>query len=216
MRQKLIRFDYNDQCPIVVQPGKEFFNTCPGKWNNDFFKNENPIVLELACGRGEYAIGLAPHFPNKNFIGIDIKGSRIWKGASFAVENQLTNVGFLRTQINNIQNHFTENEVAEIWLTFPDPRPKLSDEKRRLTSERYLKVYKSMLKEGGVFHLKHDNPEFFAYSLEMLQNFGVKNLVYTNDLYNSELLASHFGITTTYEKIFSEKGFTINYLKCEF
>lgn len=215
-RQKLARFAVNAARENVVEPGKEIFTKMKGNWR-PYFKNENPIVLEVGCGRGEYTTGLAAVYPNKNFVGIDIKGARIWKGSSIAVENNLTNAAFLRVKIQNIGDFFDKAEVNEIWITFPDPRPKDKDERRRLTNPRFLNIYKEMLIPGGTVHFKTDNVALFDYTLEVLQNeFKVKDLVYTKDLYNSELQAEHYGIQTTYERKFLPVVKTINYLRFRF
>ena len=138
MKRKQERFKIIEERSNVIEPTKTLYQTIKGNWRSSLFKNENPITLELACGRGEYSIGLGQLFPAKNFIGVDIKGERIWKGSTQAEEQQLTNVAFLRTQILLIENFFAEGEVNEIWMTFPDPRPRKRDVKRRLTSPRFL------------------------------------------------------------------------------
>lgn len=221
-RQKLIRFETNAQRENVIEPGKEIFSTIQGNWRA-YFKNENPIVLEVGCGRGEYTVGLAPIFPEKNFVGTDIKGSRIWKGSTIAFENNYKNVAFLRIKIQNIEEFFDKGEVNEIWITFPDPRPKDKDERRRLTNPRFLEIYKNLLAPGGLVHFKTDSIALFEYTLELLHNpeliqkFGIRDLVFTKDLYNSELQSEHYGITTTYERKFLAKGIeTINYLRFKF
>jgi tRNA (guanine-N7-)-methyltransferase len=215
-RQKLKRFDHNANAHNVLEEGKELFKNIKGNWHNSYFKNQNPIVLELACGRGEYTTGLAMHYSDKNFIGIDIKGARIWKGSTVAIENNLQNVAFLRTHIQNLDFFFAPNEVAEIWLIHPDPRPRDKDEKRRLTSPRFLNLYRSFLTPQGKIHLKTDSEPLFDFTLEVLKDYKIDNLLFTKDLYNSELNELHFGITTTYEKKFSDKGFKINYLQFNF
>ncbi|MGB3183462.1 MAG: tRNA (guanosine(46)-N7)-methyltransferase TrmB [Cyclobacteriaceae bacterium] len=198
----------------VIEIGKDIFETIKGNWHREYFKNENPVTLELACGRGEYTVGLARVFPERNYIGIDIKGDRIWKGSGIALEEGLENVAFLRTQILMLDRFFEKGEVDEIWITFPDPRPKDRDEKRRLTHPRFLALYRSVLKPGGLVHLKTDNTGLFEYSLEVLQQEEhVRDLVYTRDLYNSDMLGDHHGIRTRYEKKFHEKGEDIKYLK---
>ncbi len=215
-RAKMQRFAENELLTNVVQPEKEIYNTIKGNWRKDFFKNENPIVLELACGYGEYTLGLAEQYPDKNFIGIDIKGDRIWKGAKYASENGLDNVGFLRCLIHSLENFFEDGEVDEIWIIHPDPRPRDKDEKRRLTHKRFLDLYKKLLKEDGWMRLKTDNPGLFEYSLEVLEKEDISDLEYTKDLYNSPLYAEHHNIVTRYEKKFREQGFSINYLKFKF
>lgn len=216
MRNKLQRFAENAERSNIIQPGKELYEQIKGKWHEQYFLNSQPIVVELACGKGDYTIGLARRFPDRNFIGVDIKGSRIWYGSNTAEEEGLDNVAFLRTQILRIENFFAENELSELWITFPDPRPRDRDERRRLTHPRYLQMYQRMLKEGGMFHLKTDDRPFFDFTLEMLKEFPVRNLQQTTDLYNSPILEEHFGIQTTYEKRWLEEGKKINYLRCEF
>ena len=141
-RKKLVRFKENELNPNVVQAGKAIFEEIKGNWNEKQFKNPNPLVVELACGRGEFTVGLARVFPNQNFIGVDIKGSRIWKGSSTATAEGIENVAFLRTQIQQLDQFFSEEEISELWITFPDPFPRDGDEKRRLTSPKFLDMYK--------------------------------------------------------------------------
>ncbi len=214
MRKKLRRFRENRESGIVIERDTPLFDKIKGNWNALQFKNTAGITLELACGRGEYTIGMGRLFPGRNFIGVDIKGSRIWKGMRAAREEQLENVAFLRTQIDHLDRFFSPGEVHEIWIVFPDPRPKKSDEHRRLTSIKYLDVYRSVIRKGGWVHLKTDNDGLFQYTLDLLsgQSF-VSDLRYTYDLYDSEYKDDHFGIVTRYEKEFGEQGFTIKYLK---
>jgi tRNA (guanine-N7-)-methyltransferase len=217
VRKKLVRFAENQNRQNILQPGKPLYDEIKGNWRSQFFKNEHPITIELGCGDGEYSVGLAAINPLKNFIGIDIKGDRLFQGSSRAIEEGLGNVGFLRNQIHQIDKYFEENEVDEIWLTFPDPRPRDRDEKRRLTFPRFLKMYESISKKGSWFRFKTDNTLLFNYTLEVLRNdFKVTNLEFTHDLYRSELLAEHQGIQTKYEKIWSDRGETIKYLKFQF
>ncbi len=169
MKRKLERFKIIEERSNVIERSKDIFEDIKGKWRSDYFKNENPITVELACGRGEYTIGLAARFPERNFIGIDIKGERIWKGSTLAVEQNLTNVAFLRTPILLIENFFLPGELDEVWTTFPDPRPRKRDIKRRLTSPRYLEIYKRLLKPGSYFRLKTDNTALYQYTLEEAQ-----------------------------------------------
>lgn len=216
-RSKLDKFKDNELSRYVIQPGKEIFEHIKGNWRNLYFKNENDLVLELACGRGEYTIGLAREFPGRNFVGVDIKGPRIWRGMRTAEEEKLINTGFLRGHIQNLEAYFDINEVDEIWITFPDPRPKGRDERRRLTHPRFLDIYRIILKPNGWVYLKTDNPDLFEYSLEVLSSEAdVFDLEYTRDLYNSKFLAEHYGIQTTYEKRYLEAGIKINYLKFRF
>ncbi len=214
-RQKTIRFQLNTEAKNVIEPGKPIFETIKGKWASDFFQNSNPIVLELGCGRGEYTVGLAKEFPTKNFIGIDIKGDRLAVGSQKALAEGIENVAFLRTKIQEIYRYFNENEVSELWITFPDPRNRTSDARRRLTFPRFLEMYRTILLPNGVLHLKTDSLPFFNYSVDMLNRFGVQELITTNNLYTSPLANEHFGIKTKYEEIFTAKGFTINYLRCK-
>jgi len=217
VKRKLERFKVIESLPNVIEPSKEIYHYVRGKWNTDYFKNENPITLELACGRGEYTVGLASIFPNRNYIGVDIKGERIWKGSTHAAEAELGNVAFLRTMILLIENFFSEGEVNEIWITFPDPRPKKRDIKRRLTSPRFLTIYKRLLKPGGIVRLKTDNTGLFEYTLEELESRrDIADLKYTNDVYNSELRAECFDIKTRYEHEFASKGEKIKYLQFQF
>jgi tRNA (guanine-N7-)-methyltransferase len=213
-RRKTHRFLQNAESQNVIENGKPLYRTIRGQWRSAYFGNDNPIVLELACGKGEYTVGLAQAFPNTNFIGIDIKGDRISRGSRAAQILGLSNVAFLRTDINFLQEFFVENEVNEIWITFPDPQPRPRQEKHRLTHPRFLSLYKQLLVAGGTLHLKTDNPEFFSYSLEQVKPVST-SLQYTTDLYNSPLNQIHIGIKTTYEQMFFSKGFTINYLQCK-
>lgn len=216
-RRKLVRFKENEENPNVIQDGKEIFESIKGNWNEVQFKNDNPIVVELACGRGEFTVGLGRVFKEQNFIGVDIKGSRIWKGSSTATAEGIHNVAFLRTQIELLEKFFAPGEISELWITFPDPFPRDGDEKRRLTSPRFLEMYKPLLKSGGTVHFKTDNTGLFDYSLELFQNReDIDLLGFTNDFYQSEWKDDHFGIQTRYEKMFSEKGEKIKYLRFKF
>lgn len=216
-RKKLVRFKANEENPNVIQAGKPIFEEIQGNWKERQFNNENPLVVELACGRGEFTVGLARVFPTQNFIGVDIKGSRIWKGSSTATAEGLGNVAFLRTQIQQLDKFFAVGEIDELWITFPDPFPRDGDEKRRLTSPRFLDMYKPLLKEGGVVHFKTDNTGLFEYTLELLKSReDIKLIGFTHDFYQSEWKDDHFGIKTRYEKIFTEKGEKIKYLKFQF
>lgn len=217
MKSKLARFKIISERDNVLEPGKELYFDIKGNWNKTYFKNSNPITLELACGRGEYTIGMAERFPDRNFIGIDIKGDRIWKGSTWAVEKQLTNVAFLRTQILMIGNFFEDGEVDEIWLTFPDPRPKKRDIKRRLSNNSFLDLYKKTLRAGGTFRLKTDNTALFEFTLEQLEaRQDITNLKVTHDVYNSDLASEVMDIKTRYELMFASKGEKIKYLRFEF
>ncbi|WP_341225116.1 tRNA (guanosine(46)-N7)-methyltransferase TrmB [uncultured Arcticibacterium sp.] len=212
-RRKLHRFQHNQEARNVIEKGKPLYATIKGKWNEVHFEKAQPLVLELACGKGEYTVGLAENIPDKNFIGIDIKGDRIARGSKRALEKGLTNASFLRTGIQYLDEFFEDKEVHEIWLIHPDPQPSEKQEKKRLTNQHFLNIYKKYLRKDGLFRLKTDSPFLYEYSLEMLKkdpDFEV--LTYTNDLYNSPLLEEHFGIQTHYEQLWVEKGFTINYI----
>ncbi|WP_419241296.1 tRNA (guanosine(46)-N7)-methyltransferase TrmB [Cardinium endosymbiont of Nabis limbatus] len=212
MRQKCKRFEANKSLDHLIEPGKSIYKNIKGQWNRLYFQNDYPITLEIGCGHGAYTIGLAKIFPERNFIGIDLKGDRLWKGAQEAKIYGLQNVAFLRAQATHLLDFFEENEVAEIWITFPDPRPKTRDIKRRLTSLRFLKLYQTMLIEGKRVHLKTDSNLLFQYTLDVLQGQGIQPYDYTRDLYGSILIDNHFGIQTTYEKRFIPQGMPIYYL----
>jgi tRNA (guanine-N7-)-methyltransferase len=202
----------------VIEPGKDHYFKMKGQWKQGHFRNNNPLVIELGCGRGEYTVGLAGLFRDHNFVGIDIKGDRIWVGAGQAIEKGMDNVAFLRTQLQFLDRFFEDNEVDTIWLTFPDPRPKERDEKRRLTFPKYMDLYRKVLKRDGWFKFKTDNSGLFEYTLNLLESnkVFVKDLQYTWNLYDSDLVEEHHGIKTKYEKIWSEKGEKIKYMKFRF
>ncbi len=183
-------------------------------WHKQFFKNELPIVLELGCGKGEYTIGLALNNLNKNYVGVDVKGNRIWSGASYALQNKLNNVGFIRTRIDFIDHCFSENEVDEIWITFPDPQPQKTRERKRLTHPLFLNRYKKILKPGGLIHLKTDSTGLYEYTLETIKENNLNIIWHTANLYKNcpadrqELTA----IKTYYENMFTAKGENIKYI----
>jgi tRNA (guanine-N7-)-methyltransferase len=217
VKRKQERFRIIEERENVIEPSKPAYKTIKGNWKKDYFKNNNPITLELACGRGEYTIGLAARFPERNYIGVDIKGERIWKGSTLAVEQKLNNVAFLRTQILMIENFLEPAEADEIWLTFPDPRPRKRDVKRRLTSGRYIDLYKSLTRSGSYVRFKTDNTALFEYTLEEMQaRQDIEDLRYTFDVYNSDLRDECFDIKTRYEQEFASKGETIKYLRFRF
>lgn len=187
-----------------------------GQWSKEHFKNNNPVVLELACGKGEYTVNLAQLFPDKNFIGVDYKGNRIWRGAKTALEEGVNNVAFLRIQIENLLDYFGKGEVDEIWITFPDPQPQLSREKKRLTSPRFLEKYAEVLKPGGYLNLKTDNDGLYAYTAEKISELNLNEHINTADLYNSEFADEVLSIKTYYERKYLAHNKNINYLKFSF
>lgn len=215
-KNKLARFAENETFANLFQLTyeqitKEGF-ALKGKWNKDFFKNDNPIVLELGCGKGEYTVGLAKKYPNKNFIGIDIKGARLWRGCKTSNEDKMTNVAFVRTHIQMIESYFAENEVSEIWITFPDPQ--LKKPNKRLTCERFLKLYKNILKQDGIVHLKTDSQELYEYTKDEVLIPSKREILYnTNDLYNSDFKEDVIEIQTFYEAMYLKIGKPITYLK---
>ncbi|MBA5247789.1 tRNA (guanosine(46)-N7)-methyltransferase TrmB [Marnyiella aurantia] len=222
-KNKLARFEENLRLPNVIQPTRaealDNFHL-KGKWRSEIFKNENPIVVELGCGKGEYSVGLARAFPEKNFIGIDIKGARFWFGAKEAMESNMNNVAFLRTQIELLDCFFEENEVDEIWITFPDPQIKYRRTKHRMTHPDFLERYRKVLKPEGIVHLKTDSEFLHGYTLGILQGSGHEILTAHHDIYgapeyepNTEHLRE---IKTYYEELFSSKGKTITYIKFRF
>ena len=216
-KNKLKRFKENLTFSNVIQPERasliagEFL--WKGKWNSHFFKNSNPIVLELGCGKGEYSLHLAKRNPNKNFIGIDIKGARFWCGAKTALDTQVTNVGFLRTQIELIAYCFDKDEIDEIWITFPDPQIKYKRTKHRLTHPDFLAAYKKVLKSKGCIHLKTDSSFLFGYTLGIVSQVGVIQYAH-HDIYNNpQAPEDATAVQTFYEKMFLEKGQPITYLQ---
>lgn len=217
-KNKLKRFRENETFDNVLQPTREeaVSGNFPlkGKWNSDFFKNDNPIVLELGCGKGEYSVGLAERYPDKNFIGIDIKGARFWRGAKTAVEAGMRNVGFLRTQIELINHFFAEGEVSEIWITFPDPQIKYKRTKHRMTNSAFLQLYKKILKPDGLMHLKTDSEFMHGYTLGLLHGEG-HNVLYANhNVYRNEGAPEVVtSIQTFYEKQYLELGKPITYIQ---
>lgn len=186
-----------------------------GKWHKNVFKNNNPIILELGCGKGEYTIGLAEHFPDKNFIGMDIKGARIWRGAKTAIEKNLNNVRFIRSRIEPVSSIFAQGEVDEIWLTFPDPQAKNRRFMKRLSSSRFLSAYQKVLKNSGIVHLKTDSLLLHEYTIQLAEYNKIKILEATNNLYNSNLKGPAREIQTFYENQFLGIGMAITYLKLE-
>ena len=200
----------------VEQPDLELLKkgyALKGNWKKAFFKNQNPLVLELGCGMGEYSVGLAEKFPNKNFLGIDIKGARMWQGANSVLEKNLKNVGFLRIRIDWIEKCFAKNEVDEIWITFPDPQLKKRRGTKRLTHPNFLKRYSKILKKDSSIHLKTDSQFLHGFTLGVVisEKYFLEDS--THDLYNSRVTREHMEIKTHYEKIYLEKGMPITYLR---
>ncbi len=189
---------------------REIF-TLKGNWNKDFFKNDHPIVLELGCGKGEYTVGLAKLFPNKNFIGIDIKGSRMWSGAKEVLQDELRNSGFVRTNIELLSHFFAPGEVSEIWITFPDPQMKKT--KKRLTSVRFLNQYCEILNSEGIIHLKTDSDFLYQYTVATIEENKFRVLVNTDDLYASGMADEILSIRTYYEQQWLDRGKKIKYLR---
>ena len=217
-KNKLKRFRENETFPNVFQPNREELVNekfeLKGHWNKDFFKNDNPLVLELGCGKGEYAIALAKRYPNKNFIGIDIKGARFWRGAKTAVEEQISNVAFLRTQIELIDFAFSQNEVDEIWITFPDPQIKYKRTKHRMTNSEFLKRYKQILKSDGVVNLKTDSEFMHGYTLGILHGEGHEVLYANHNVYKQEGSPDEVtSIQTFYESQYLEQNKPITYIR---
>lgn len=217
-KNKQKRFKENETFSNVLQPKREDLvgATFPlkGNWRKDFFKNNNPIVLELGCGKGEYTISLAQNNPDKNFIGIDIKGARFWRGAKTALEENLPNVAFIRTQIELLEYVFGENEVSEIWITFPDPQIKYKRTKHRLTNESFLETYKKVLIPEGIVHLKTDSEFMHGYTLGLLHGLKKEILYAHHDVYGNDYSPKEVtSIQTFYEKQYLEVGKKITYIQ---
>ena len=191
-----------------------------GKWHSDFFKNDHPIVIELGCGKGEYTVGMGAKFPDKNFIGIDIKGARMWRGARTATDNKMNNIGFLRTHIELIHNCFAKGEVSEIWITFPDPQQSKNRRRNRLTNKIFLTRYKHILKDGGKMRLKSDSDFFYEFTREVIAEEGLETAFECDDIYNNytsknpdSQLSKELEIKTFYEKMWLSDGKTIKYIE---
>lgn len=220
-KNKLKRFRENETFGNVIQPSREevIENSLKlkGNWQKNFFKNENPLVLELGCGKGEYSVSLAKKYPGKNFLGIDIKGARFWRGAKTALEEGLKNIGFLRTQIELVDHIFDENEVDEIWITFPDPQIKFKRTKHRLTNAEFLQKYKKILKPNGFVHLKTDSEFMHGYTLGLLHGLGEIIEYAHHDVYGSQGAPDAVtNIQTFYENQYLEQGKKITYIRFKF
>jgi len=212
-KKKLERFEENKKSKFIIQEGKNLYNKTKGKWYK-IFKNNNSIILELGCGYGEYTFNLARKYKNTNFVGIDIKGSRIWKGSKIAENENLKNVMFLRIRIEEIRDFFSSKEVDSIYVIFPDPRPKKRDFKKRLIGFDYMEKYFKILKNNGKFILKTDDLKLFKLCISTVKNnFKYKNLLLTRDYYNSSFYSEEKNIKTRYEKKFLKMNKKINYLE---
>ena len=220
-KNKLKQFNQNLTFLNVIQPSREELieSKFPlkGNWCKDFFKNDNPIVIELGCGKGEYSVYLAKENLRKNFIGIDLKGARFWAGAKESLELELTNVAFIRAQIELVSDLFSENEIDEIWITFPDPQIKYKRTKHRLTNPQFLAKYKKILKPEGFIHLKTDSEYMHGYTLGLLQGMGIEVAYAHHDLYTNPYAPKEASaVQTYYEKIYLEENKPITYLKFKF
>ena len=217
-KNKLKRFKENETFANVIQPKRDELLSgqflFKGRWNELYFNNNNPIVLELGCGKGEYSVGLAKKNPNKNFIGIDIKGARFWRGAKTAIEENIANVAFVRMQIELIEKCFEQGEVSEIWITFPDPQIKYKRTKHRLTNADFLRRYENILSKDGYIHLKTDSEFMHGYTLGLLHGLG-HNILYANhNIYNSDGVPTDVTeIQTFYEQFYLEQNKPITYIR---
>lgn len=213
-KNKLVKFAEAKGFPNMFQPEYEDVKdgyAMQGKWLRDFFHNNHDLVLELGCGKGEYSVGLGRNYPNRNFIGVDIKGARMWRGCKTSVDEDLQNVAFLRQKIQLIANMFAKDEVDEIWITFPDPQPKVA--KRRLTAPQYMERYAKVLKPGGIINFKTDSEPLFDYTLEMIEENEHELIVSVKDLYSADGFEEVKSIKTHYEKLFNDQGHDINYMQ---
>jgi len=220
-KRKLQRFDEMKTMACVFEPTMENVNDdnffLKGKWCTDYFKNENPVILELGCGKGEYSVSLGRCFPEKNYVGVDIKGARIWYGAKSVLDEELKNVAFVRTRIDFVDHFFGTNEIDEIWLTFSDPQPNKPN--KRLTSKHFIELYRKFLKPGGIINLKTDSDLLFESTLEQIELNQYELLEKSWDLYDElhtftlDGTAEILQIKTYYEQLFSAKGFKIKYCR---
>lgn len=206
-QKKLIRFEAIKSFANVL----EYPQDMKGKWK-DFFKNNHPLTLELACGKGEYAVGLGRMYPDRNFIGVDIKGNRIWRGAKTALDEGLNNVAFVRSHIDKITDYFLPGEVAEIWITFPDPQLRASRAKKRLTHPHFLRLYQQILQKDGLVHLKTDSPRLYNFTLTVINLFGLELLEYTDNVYAADFVKPELTIKTHYEGLDIAQSSRIHYI----
>jgi len=215
-KNKLARWAEMATFNNVIQPdigdlyGKD--HPVRGKWRPEIFRNPNPVILELGCGKGEYTIGLSSRFPDNNYIGIDIKGARMWRGAKTASEDKIPNAAFLRTRIEYINSYFADNEIDEIWITFPDPHPGKRNSNKRLTCPWFLNIYRNFLKDNGIIHLKTDNAELFNYTRNIAERNKLPVVYATSDLYADTKENEIASIKTFYENQFLSEGLKIHYL----
>lgn len=216
-KDKLKRFAENKTFACFVEPEfEQMFRTehpLKGRWHADFFHNDNPIVLELGCGKGEYTVALAERNPDKNFIGVDIKGARMWRGAKTATENGMINVGFLRARIEFITSLFAPGEVSEIWITFPDPQLKSRRAKKRLTSPIFLEYYAQLLSTDGWINLKTDSQHLYNYTQAVISQFDLQCEVANNDIYGSGYADEVLSVKTAYETVYLQRGLPITYTR---
>lgn len=206
--KKLIRFNELKTFDNVL----EYPNHMKGAWNN-FFTNEAPITLELACGKGEYAVGLGRMYPTRNFIGVDVKGNRIWRGAKTAIEESLTNVAFIRSQIDQITNYFETDEVAEIWITFPDPQLRWSKMRKRLTHPKFLRLYQQFLQKDGCINLKTDSPHLYRFTKEVIKQYGLELIEDSDNVFALTEVKPELMIKTHYESLDIAQSNRVHYLK---
>jgi tRNA (guanine-N7-)-methyltransferase len=206
-QKKLLRFEAIRSFPNVLQ----YPEGMAGKWK-DFFKNDHPLILELACGKGEYAVGLAKIYPDRNCIGVDLKGNRIYIGAKICLEQKISNAAFLRTQIDKINLYFVPNEVHEIWLTFPDPQLRKSRAKKRLTHPRFLRLYQQILVPDGVIHLKTDSPVLYAFTMLVIDMYGLILHEHAEDIYAKESVRKELQIKTHYEGLDIAQSKKVHYI----
>jgi len=216
-KKKLIRFTENHSFPHLFQPPyDEVIRSfrLKGRWNDLYFRNPNPITLEVGCGKGEYTVELASEYPDRNFIGIDIKGARLWRGCKTVQEQQMTNVAFIRSRIDFLSHLFAEAEISEIWITFPDPQP--GKARKRLTSPAFLDRYRQILKPGGIVHLKTDDNPLHRYTCDVISEQALNLLYATEDLYHDDLREPASRIQTFYEQLWLEQNKPIHYLRFSF